>query len=606
VVNPAFGRTLREFRKQTKVSQKELAREVGINASMISRYENVESRPKPRVLQEIINALARHQLPRDKLDRLWELADLHPPGTEISTPAHPILSYLTRVLESSTASEYEEKLFEDIRSAVENRQGSNSARAILAQKEWAPAAKQLLHLGEQEGIRHQQTVLEISKMLGWAIYGQGNHESAAQEYERALLAARHLEVHQRGEDAKTAARAAQAQLLVRSGDTYRRLARWGVAEPRYKEAEELYRALGDSLQVADCLRRIAAIYIRQGKAEDALDLCDESLAIYQQEQYDRGVYKGLQHKAWALELLGDWDEAAKLAKDALDIVDRIASDDEAELAKAYGYLADKRLLQGKLMRDRLDEAEQLYSDAKKILEGKSAAKLISGQFLLGLGRVYLEQGDLLRAQRYLNDSLEQYIELRQPYEEAYAQSLLGQLLVQQRRPDLAEARFQFAANRFEDSHSYYNLAEVWASLAELAYEQEQMGVVYEKVHAIAALGNRPFRVFTARVRFVEGKALMSERRYPEAYQAFCQASEQALAFNHYVFGEIRKRLLGQIDELGRSGERGTAASLCDAYLAFWRQEDVKDMQADKRELVRSSLEDVRQRRDEIAVLKRVD
>lgn len=597
--NPAFGRSLREFRKRVKpkLTQEALGKESFIDGSMISRYERDKSSPTPKVLQNIINALALHQVPREELDRLWDLADLRPPGTETLVPAYPIVSFLIGALERST-SEQETRLSEEIRSTVEFWQGYFSAGAILEKREWASAEKVLLHLREQESIRNYRSSLLVDEALGWTCYGQGSHTRAAQQYERAQLAAQYLEHHQQREEAKAYARTAQARLLIRLGDTHRRLARSNMAEDSYQEAARLSKELSNLRRVAYCLRRIAAIYIYQGRAEKALQLCDESLAICQKERDDPGIYKALQHKAWALEVLGHWDEAAQLAEDALDMVRQVTTD-EVELAKAYGYLADKRLLQ-----HHLDDAEELYLEAQQIVQEELVATLVSGRFWLGLGQVYLERpGDLLKAQQYLNRSLEQHIQLGEPLGEARTQNQLGRLLVKQGRLDLAEGRYRFAANHFEISDNNYDLADVWVNLAELYYEQENIGEVHRAVDEVMGLRNRPFHIYAARAQFLKGKALVNAGRYSEAYQVFCEASEHALAFNHYIFDEIRAKTLEQIDGLVRAGKRGVAISLCDAYVEFWEH---KNGEAQNRESVQKSLEEVRRKQEELAVLKCVE
>ena len=602
MVNLAFGRTLEEFRKRARLTQEALAREVGIGGSMISRYEHNRSRPTPRVLQSLINTLALHQLPHDELDRLWELADLRPPGTEISTPVHPIISFLTGALESLTTSKHEERLFEEIRATVELWQGYSSADGTLGARKWAEAKEMLLHLKEQEGIRSYRFSMLVDESLGWAYYGQGQYVRAVQCYHQALLAARYLELHQQGEEPQTYARTAQARVHTKLGDTHRRLAQWDTAEDRYTDAEKLFRELGDLPRAADCLRRVAAIRIYQGRAEEALREAKKSLAICRDAQDKKGIYKGLEHKAWALEIQGDWDEAARLANEAIDMVPQ-ETDDEVELAKAYGYLADKLLLQG-----HPDQAGTLYLDAQRILRGESVAKLISGQYLLGLGRVYLEPpADLLKAQQYLNESLEQHIELGEPLGEARTQNQLGRLLVKLGQPDLAEWRFRIAADHFEASRASCDLADARANLAELYYGQGNMHQVHEMVGKIAGLGGRPSRIYAARARFVEGKAFLREGRHTQAYQAFCEAAEHALAFNHYIFDEIQVNIMAQIDELVRSGGREAALSLCNAYVEFFEQRTMqRTLEEHQRELIHRSLERIRRKRQEIAVLKHVN
>ena len=70
----SFGKLLRHYRDEAKLKQKELGQKVHIDGSMISRFEAGTSRPSSSTLQEIINVLALHDVPREKLDQLWEVA----------------------------------------------------------------------------------------------------------------------------------------------------------------------------------------------------------------------------------------------------------------------------------------------------------------------------------------------------------------------------------------------------------------------------------------------------------------------------------------------------------------------------------------------------
>ena len=584
----SFGQLLRECRMETKLTQKELGQKIHLDGSMISRFEKERASPNQSTLQAIINALALYDIPREKLDQLWKAAGYYRTQVFDVPVADPVVAFIQQEFEKLNPEE-RELLSQDLRSIIEIDQAYFSAKKASGQRRWNLAGEALLSLRDLLERRIQHWYLRIDEELGWCRHSDGLYTEAAQHYESALWSARQLNDLRK-----------QGEILIKLGDGHRRRGGldWDIAHERYNEAKEIFENLGDRIRVADCLRKLAGAYLFQGRPDKAKPLCEESLKICKDEGYNRGLYKGVQHKAWVCRMLGQWGEATRLCEEALAIVNRVTSDDW-ELAKALLYLGDAYRLQR-----RIGEAKKVYGEALEIfLKYKDmgiTVELFSSKIQLGLGKVYLKQpGRELRARLLLNESLEAHRGLKEDFRIAEVLSEQGDLLLKLGRLEEAEMRLQQAGERLRRLGNTFYYAIALVTLCELYYEKRDSDRVYRTAETARSVDNGLIDYQLARIEFTVGKAHIAEGRFAEASDAFCVASEKALSFNDETFREVRDDMFNEVDRVVQEIALEVALQLCESYIGFWENKEVAPA---KQGLVRESLEATRQKQEQIRTL----
>jgi len=568
-----------------------------MDGSMISRFERGEADLKPSTLQEITNVLGLHNVPRDRLDRLWEAAGYYP--THIDSPvAHPVVVYVQQEFEKLEP-ELRDLLSDDLRSIIETDQGYFSSRKDIRQRKWDPAAQSLQYQRNRLERLIQLWYLRIDKDLGWCRYSTGRYAEAVQYYQSALWSARSL-----GDLAK------QAEILISLGDTHRRIGGegWARARQLYRSAGSILGDnLGDQRGVADCLRKTAGAYLFEGKPNKAMPLLEETLFISNTHNYPEGVYRGLQHQSWAFDLLGRWDEATALCEDALARVKKV-DPHSWELAKAYRYLADAYRLQG-----RTNKAKDAYEQALGLLQAAEDregvhAQLLMGGIELGLGKVHLRiPGGEMNARSSLNKALDTTLALGEDFAVAEVLGEQGELLLRLGRMQEAEVRLQMAREQLKRLGNIFHYANVLATLCALYYQKGAafFDQLYETAEAAREADDGLIDCHLARVELAVGKAHMHEEAYLNALDAFAKGSEKAFGFNDQTFRDVCGSISAEVDRtLQRVGPE-LGIRLCESQIAFW-QDRLGVLKGSARQLVGEWMDIMRQRQKELEALKPVE
>jgi tetratricopeptide (TPR) repeat protein len=569
----------------------ELGQTIHIDGSMISRFETGAARPGLPVLQDIINALALHDVPRERLDRMREAAGYS--QLKIDTlVSDPIVPFINQEYEKLSPAQ-RSLLSRDLRSVIEIDQGYFSVQKAGEAQKWEAASAALLVLRDRLEQRVQRWYLRIDEELGRCLYGEGRYTEAIQHYESALWSARQTKELDR-----------QGEILIQLGNAHRRCGgvHWEAAHRCYEEAKAIFESQGNHVQVAECLRRAAAVYLFQGRPDRAEPLCDESIRICRDMADDRGLYKSSQHKAWACCLLGRWEEAIQLLEQALAMVEAVTVD-EWEQARALRYLADAYRLQGQLAK-----AESMYRKALGIVQRSDraghAARLLRGSIQLGLGKVYLKLPRREQEARLcLNESMEVHRIFGEDFRVAEIWSQQASLLLRVGRLEEAKVRLLQASDHLRRLGETQYYVEALATLCELYYLKKDLGQL-QRVAASAreaddGLVDHPL----ARIEILVAKAHVDRQELSDASRALCAASVKALNFNRMVFGEICSDIMGQVDRVAREISPGEALRLLGSLAQFW---DSKEIPISRQRLAREWMETIQRKREEIETLLAIE
>lgn len=607
-----FRKLLSERRSDAGLTQKQLADKIHIDDSMISRFEKGRARPSPSTLQDLINALALYDIPRAELDELWEAAGYYRSRIMDAPVAHPTVEFIHQEFQNLTP-EAAELLSADLRSIIEIAQEYFLAQRDSKQRKWGRANTALEGLREHLERRVQHWYLRIDEALGWCNYSMGHYAQALRYYGSALWSARQLGGHRQ----HAQMRRKEAQILIKQGDAHRRIGGqedWTQARKSYKEAQHIFdKDLEDKAEVATCLRKIAGAYLFEGLPDKAEEFWTESLEICRAENDHVGVYKALQHKAWAYDMLGRWQEATKLYQEALDMVQQTVEDarsDGWELAKGLRYLGDAYRLQREY-----EEAEKTYKKALRALEipetpapGREVhANLILGMIELGLAQVHLKQpGRHAYARDRLNASMRAHLQLGEDFSIYRVLAEQGDLLLKLGRLEAAESRLQMASNKLGELGNVFYFANTLATLCDLYYKKGDFDKLFDTAEAARQADNGLIDYHLARVELFAARAHVDQGAYePQASDAFCEATERALNFNKWSFGEVAGAVLREVDRAAQNIAPDVALQLCESCIQFWDSK-LQELDPSKQELVGGWLETMREKHTQVKMFRPID
>lgn len=227
-------------------------------------------------------------------------------------------------------------------------------------------------------------------------------------------------------------------------------------------ALEVYQQNGDSLRESSTLDRIGNLYDELGQYANSLNYYQQAAAIRQQVGDRQGEGDTLTNLGITYVRLGQTDKARASLKDALAIQTQLTAVDRAEpkegrilssLALAYDRLSqpDNALRYGKLSLAKY--RSRVHPDRL----GEAIA-------LNRIGAAYLKQGNLKKAQLYLEKALD--FSRQQKNEPSRARSLhnLGNLALRQDNPAKALSRYKQAQT-------------LWQSLGDVASEGDTLNAI---------------------------------------------------------------------------------------------------------------------------------
>jgi len=568
--NVSFGEILRKSRKIAELSQKQLGEKADIDHSEISRFETNLKLPSSEALFKILGVLAEHDVPTDYIEKLQLLAGYEKQSLSWSKtpPANDKILYINQLFYELHDSVSQGRAQHDLIASADANLNLAAAQALLAERKWQDGL-QRLERAERNADGLQELFHRIYSASGLAHYQLGQYAKAIDYLERALHCVKHLQHLKMGDE--TSLRLTEAELCLQLGTCHRRRSEWKVAEDYFASGRNLYANVvtkAGRIGTATALIELAGLHNFKGDGHEALEYCQQALAIGERENDPKTIYKAWQHQAWASRLLGRWDDALTLNLQALDKIHQ-TTHDEAEMVRANIYLGETYRL-----RRRYEDAEQCYLEAQKRLrksgdEGQSA-RLHQGLIMLGLGQVYLKRpSERHKAQDLLDQSFEIYMELGEDFRLAVVQNELGNVLKFANQLERARARLEAAADRFRRLGTPFFYIGALVNICEVYLQLGDYGELALKIDEALNYPAPPnVAIHRARICLLQAQAAVKQGALEKVTDACCRALTFANRFNDDYFEETMDRVTAMADIHERDGKPEVAQAYFQGYQRF--------------------------------------
>lgn len=178
----------------------------------------------------------------------------------------------------------------------------------------------------------------------------------------------------------------EAEALWNLGLAYRRQGRWPEAEETYKQVLRLLDEKQDAALYADILNNLAFVYMLNGNLTRADSMAEKALRIRKELGNFRGLSFGYATKGRIAEAMGDYAQAVRYHRTAVDLANSVEDSDNAALmqvnvaaaeCRAHNFESARKLLSPALKNEQPPHihARALHQAAKTDLE--EASSLVS-------------------------------------------------------------------------------------------------------------------------------------------------------------------------------------------------------------------------------------
>lgn len=552
-----FAQILKACREQVGITQTDLAFECGMSKSTISRAENYKHDyiPPPDTFRRVKEALRRHGCSKNRLGELeeqWQQARAKP-GERPEFADAPEVKEVVEALDAWPIDSADRAaLGNDLMTVIEYWQRYRIAIDEL-EKRGEPHAALTGLVGLSDSIENLPR-LKARVLLGIARarrYLGETREALDGELSGALALAKKLREEERDLYANT---------LMLAGDFHRRLGDIDEAIHRYEEASEEFlsvtgtreRALG----IATVERKKAGALLFRGEPAEAERMLRTSIQRSKEFGDLQGQIRGGHHRAWALALLGYYDQA-------LDIRQRILETSKkgilssTETVKAQKYLADIMQTCGYL-----DNAEMLYIEARQGLRDYSGPilmeqeNILRGSIFHGLGETYRKKGKFEQARELLTKSLS--LSRGDLFLYALTMRALGKLAMDQMNYDEAGRRLDEAHSAFMGiGNRYYNTAIlIDRSDLELRMGDVSKARKWANEALKAASNNRDLSIHYVRALARRAAAGLADTgNEDDAVEDYTKALRSAEELNNaYLFDDVLNNFYDQLAKIKDRGE----------------------------------------------------
>jgi DNA-binding SARP family transcriptional activator/tetratricopeptide (TPR) repeat protein len=193
--------------------------------------------------------------------------------------------------------------------------------------------------------------------------------------------------------------------LVGLGDLHLRRGDFDVARPLLERALELCRSSDFAAMLSWVASSLGSVSVAVGRATAGLALLEEAAELAVRHKGGFGHASSLCSLARGYAMVGRWDEAGRVAGEALE---------HSRRARQRGYEGHALLLLGQIAADRAEtateQAEAWYRSAMSLADELGMRPLVAHCYL-GLGKLYRSAGNLERARRALTTATTMYGEM---------------------------------------------------------------------------------------------------------------------------------------------------------------------------------------------------
>lgn len=477
--NKRVGELLRTCRKYAKLSQSELGGEVGLHGSSISLIENGKNPLRFEYCAVIVEELERRGVPSDILIQLQEAVDNSNPITTLDDldSAALVIAKQKEQLTLGQSKELDSKIF----NLIHINKELIRAQQNCIERQSDDAVERLE--GISRDVRSYVGGIELTYHITYAqaLYHKGLFQQAVDSLRKALFLSQ--EIH--GENSEETAR-----VNMKTGDSLRHLSEWETARKSYDTARTIYTQLGDGLGQADALRKIIGVYLFESRPTTALQHCNDCIVLSRNAKCYKRTSQALAHKAWALRLLGKWQESEKLILEAMDYTNKINFKNDLEKTdvylKLYRYLGDTYRVQRKY-KEALSAYELAEFQVDQLEEMGIGTTLHAGMVWLGIGQIYAKTGGLAKAEEYLSKSLDLHRKYGKDFLLSNAQQELGALQIELQEFSDADQLLEEALFHLQRVKNHYHYAKCLVDLCNLHCKRGELQKIQERERQIQTL-----------------------------------------------------------------------------------------------------------------------
>ena len=217
-------------------------------------------------------------------------------------------------------------------------------------------------------------------------------------------------------------------------------------------------------EIAYAYNIIANVYSLQGKAKPSIDYFRKALSTYKEINDVNGISMSYFNLGMGLSCLPDFEQANVYYLKSMEINDRMQN--------KLALLQDNFMIgNNKIFTKEYDDALRYFDKAIDIFKSGLDRKDYYGIILSRIAEVFTAQNDLMKAEEYINESLDVLSELTQiPDKLAQAKVILVQLKIKQEKYKEAEVLCHELIHAFHDMDM---------SQLEIHVKQ-QLGMIYTK------------------------------------------------------------------------------------------------------------------------------
>lgn len=297
---------------------------------------------------------------------------------------------------------------------------------------------------------------------------------------------------------------------------YLRLSNYSAARKYFAEANELFKKLKNTEQVVETLLELGLVFEKEGNFGQALKLYQEAQALTDTKAGQLGLSKALLYQANTYWFQGDYQNAFKFQKRALEVAESLG--DKRQQAFIYNTLG----LIYWTLNDSIRALANLNRSLELAKEVHSPLDVASAYNNIGL--VYRKDKKYPQSIEYFQKALEGDIQIKSKWGQGYTHRNLGMSYMRMGQLDQAEKELAQAVSLSGEIGDRTNLVKAMLEQGHLAVERKAWDKAMFAFQATAKMAEE-LRIQEVLWRALrgEGLCLVQLRRMDEATQAYKKA-----------------------------------------------------------------------------------